>query len=86
MTTCRDGVDVLAAWTDGVLDGGTRAAIERHLAGCARCRGFARSYLATPRIVREATGEALPRGLAARLRRLAGAWARPPRSPRARRP
>jgi anti-sigma factor RsiW len=71
--TCREGVPLLIDYLEGVLGTRVRAALDRHVAGCRRCQGFVRSYVATPRILRTALREPMPRraGLALR-RRLAG--------------
>jgi anti-sigma factor RsiW len=66
--TCRDGVAVLADYVDGALPAGRRRALDAHVAGCRRCQRFVKSYLATPRLVREATGERMPDALRRRLR------------------
>jgi anti-sigma factor RsiW len=74
--TCRDGAERLMEYMDGALDESLRQAIDAHLAGCARCQAFVRSYAAVPAIVREATQvtlgpqgqEALRRALTARHR------------------
>jgi hypothetical protein len=44
-----------------------RAAIEAHVAGCARCETFNASYREAPRIVREATSVEMPADLEASL-------------------
>ena len=53
--TCRDGTEHLMSYVDGVLEETTRRAIDAHLAGCARCVAFVRSYASVPAIVRDAT-------------------------------
>jgi len=67
--TCRRGVERLMDYSEGRLDPAVRHEIDAHLAGCARCRGFARSYVATPRILRRATEAVLPAAVARGLRR-----------------
>lgn len=66
--TCRDGVEKLMDYLEGVLEEPERATIDRHVAGCLRCVAFLESYLATPRIVRAATAAALPADLGTALR------------------
>jgi anti-sigma factor RsiW len=74
--TCRDGTDRLMEYMEGVLDESVRQAIDAHLAGCARCTAFVRSYTAISSIMRTATSvtltpagqDALRRALAARRR------------------
>jgi anti-sigma factor RsiW len=65
---CASGVELLMDYLDGVLPPELRAALDEHVAGCPRCTAFVASYLATPRILREATAVALPADLEASLR------------------
>jgi anti-sigma factor RsiW len=71
--TCRDGVEKLMDYLEGVLGVPERAAIDAHVAGCPRCVAFLESYVETPRIVRTATAAALPAALGASLRRFLAA-------------
>ena len=57
---CLTGVELLMDYLEGVLPADVHAALEAHVAGCARCAAFVASYCATPRILREATAAALP--------------------------
>jgi len=57
---CASGVDLLMEYLEGTLPTTTVAALDAHVAGCARCQAFVASYLATPRILREATDVELP--------------------------
>lgn len=66
---CADGVALLAEYLEGALDPRERARIDAHLAGCARCVAYVRSYCETPRIFREATAAREPAGLEQRLLR-----------------
>ncbi len=75
--TCREGVKVLMDYSEGVLPARRRKRVEAHVGGCARCRGFVRSYLATPRILREATLAPIPARLERRLRRRVAALGNP---------
>lgn len=71
--TCRDGVQHLADYTDGVLDPEVSRTLEAHVAGCARCTAFVRSYTAVPAILRRATSVTLSaEGQQALRRALAG--------------
>jgi anti-sigma factor RsiW len=67
--TCRDAIEVLADYVDGVMPADLAAELERHLAGCDPCR----AYLATYRKARElgaaAARVAMPAEMQARLRR-----------------
>jgi anti-sigma factor RsiW len=71
--TCRDGVEMLMDYLEGILASPEREAIEAHVAGCPRCVAFVESYTGTPRILRAATAEALPADLADSLRRFLAA-------------
>jgi anti-sigma factor RsiW len=53
-------VDLVMDYVEEVLPAAVGAVVDYHLAGCPRCAAFVRSYLETPRIVREATDAALP--------------------------
>ena len=66
--TCLSGVELLMEYLEGVLPADVQAALEAHVAGCARCAAFVASYRETPRILREATAAALPADIEASLR------------------
>lgn len=66
--TCLSGVELLMDYLEGVLPADVQAALEAHVAGCARCIAFVASYRETPRILREATAAALPADIEASLR------------------
>jgi len=65
---CVSGVGLLMEYLDGALPADVRAALDEHVAGCAKCAAFVASYLATLRIVREATAATLPADVEASLR------------------
>ena len=65
---CASGVELLMDFIDGVLPADVSAALEAHVAGCARCTAFVASYQATPRILRDATEVTLPPDIEASLR------------------
>jgi anti-sigma factor RsiW len=65
---CATGVDLLMDYLDGVVPPELRAALDAHVAGCQRCAAFVESYLATPRILRDATATALPADVEASLK------------------
>jgi len=67
--TCRDGAELLMDYLEGVLPAAVRADVDAHLAGCARCVAFVRSYRETPRILRESTALEIPDGLVTSLQR-----------------
>lgn len=55
----------LSAFADGELPGVDRATVERHLAGCARCRATVNAYREWGPALREATATAAARDLSA---------------------
>ena len=57
---CRNGVEHLMDYLEGVVPLDVRRSLDAHVAGCAKCVAFIASYEATPRIVREATSVELP--------------------------
>lgn len=65
---CASGVELLMDYLEGVLPDDARSAFDAHLAGCPRCVAFIASYRETPRILREATGAALPADMQESLR------------------
>ena len=58
--SCETGVELLMDYLEGVVPDDMRTMLESHVAGCAKCAGFIASYLATPRILREATAATMP--------------------------
>ena len=58
--SCKTGVELLMDYLEGVVPDDTRTILESHVAGCPKCTAFVASYLATPRILREATAAAMP--------------------------
>jgi anti-sigma factor RsiW len=65
---CASGVDLLMDFLEGVLSAEVSAALEEHVAGCARCAAFVASYQATPRLLRDATAATLPADVEASLK------------------
>jgi anti-sigma factor RsiW len=65
---CMSGVELLMEYLEGELPADLRQALDDHVAGCDRCAAFVASYLQTPRILRDATGAALPLELEASLK------------------
>jgi hypothetical protein len=78
---CRNGVGQLMDYLEGVVPAHTRAALDEHVAGCAKCLAFIRSNLATPRIVREATTFDVPASLEQSLLACLHKRFPPPRDP-----
>ena len=65
---CLSGVELLMDYLEGVLPPDLHAALEAHVAGCARCVAFVASYRETPRILREATAVKIPDPVEASLK------------------
>jgi len=65
---CVSGVELLMDYLEGVLSAEVRAALDEHVAGCARCAAFVASYCETPRVLQESTAAALPPDVEASLK------------------
>ena len=65
---CASGVALLMDYLEGVLADDVRAALEEHVARCARCVAFIASYRETPRLLRDATDASLPADVQQSLR------------------
>ena len=65
---CVSGVELLMDYLEGVLPAEVRAALDEHVAGCARCAAFVASYCETPRVLRESTAATLPPDVEASLK------------------
>jgi anti-sigma factor RsiW len=65
---CVSGVDLLMDYLEGALAADVRAALDAHVAGCARCVAFIESYRATPRILKQVTSTSLPADVQRSLR------------------
>jgi anti-sigma factor RsiW len=61
--SCRTGVELLMDYLEGVVPEETRKLLDTHVAGCAKCTAFVASYVATPRILRNATAAEMPEEL-----------------------
>ena len=57
--SCQTGVELLMDYLEGMVPDDVRALLESHVAECSRCAAFVESYLATPRILRDATAAAM---------------------------
>ena len=66
--SCQTGVELLMDYLEGVVPDDMRTILEAHVAGCAKCTAFVASYLATPRILRDATTVTLPADIEASLK------------------
>lgn len=71
---CISGVELLMEYMEGTLAPEVRAALDAHVAGCARCVAFIESYQQTPRILREATAREMPADLQESLLAASRAW------------
>jgi anti-sigma factor RsiW len=58
--SCQTGVELLMDYLEGAVTDEMRATLESHVADCAKCTAFVASYLATPRILRDATAASMP--------------------------
>ena len=58
--SCQTGVELLMDYLEGVVPEDLRTILDSHVAGCPKCTAFVASYLATPRILRDATAVAIP--------------------------
>jgi anti-sigma factor RsiW len=58
--SCKTGVEILMDYLEGEVPDDMRALLESHVSGCPKCAAFIASYLATSRILREATAAAMP--------------------------
>ncbi len=55
--TCQEFVALLAEYIDGDLSAQRRSRMDAHLASCARCSAYHRSYAATIKLVNAAGAE-----------------------------
>jgi anti-sigma factor RsiW len=68
--TCHDLIGLLLDYLEATLDEDTVALFERHLADCAPCRAYLRTYERSRRLVGEVGQVAMPVELRDRLREL----------------
>lgn len=67
MTTCKDAIDLLLDYVDGVLPEDVRRRLEQHFGDCSPCEEFLQSYRATPGLCRKALERTMPRSVADKL-------------------
>jgi anti-sigma factor RsiW len=68
--TCRDLIGLLLDYLEATLDEDTVALFERHLADCAPCRAYLRTYDRSRRLVGEVGPVEMPAEVRDRLRDL----------------
>jgi anti-sigma factor RsiW len=68
--TCRDLIGLLLDYLEATLDEDTVALFERHLADCAPCRAYLRTYDRSRRLVGDVSRVEMPREMRDRLRDL----------------
>ena len=68
--TCRDLIGLLLDYLEATLDEDTVALFERHLADCAACRAYLRTYDRSRRLVGEVGRVEMPAEMRDRLRDL----------------
>jgi anti-sigma factor RsiW len=66
--TCREVIGILDDYLESMLTPEVCDALERHLAGCAPCVAYLRTYRATKAMAAEAAHAPMPEELKARLR------------------
>ncbi len=66
--TCQEAIDLLVDYLDRTLGKRLLAELERHLADCAPCRAYLRTYRRTRDLTARAVPEDMPPELRARLR------------------
>jgi anti-sigma factor RsiW len=68
--TCRDVIALLLDYLEATLDDDTVAQFERHLADCAPCRAYLRTYDRSRKLASEVNRVEMPAELRDRLREL----------------
>ena len=58
--SCQSGVELLMDYLEGVVPEDLRTILDSHVTGCPKCTAFVASYLAMPRILRDATAATMP--------------------------
>lgn len=64
MHTCKEAIELLAAYLDGELPPGQKQALEEHLGACAPCVDFVATYRQTPGLCKKALEAKMPKDLA----------------------
>lgn len=69
---CRECVELIGDYVDGLLPPEQSAELERHLSLCMPCITFVRTYKATSRLAREKLNQDMPEELVASLHNFLG--------------
>ena len=64
---CKQCIDLLVDYVDGVLDTDLRAKLDGHLHDCGACEEFLESYRATTTLCKKALAREMPDSLANKL-------------------
>jgi anti-sigma factor (TIGR02949 family) len=67
MYNCEDTINLLLSYLDGEMPPEEAKRLKEHLAGCAPCIDFLRTYRATPGLCRRALQQRMPPEVSARL-------------------
>ena len=67
--TCRDAIDVLDDYIDGVMTAELAAELERHLVGCEPCRAYLATYRKARVLGAAVARVEIPEEMRVRLRR-----------------
>lgn len=67
MYNCKDSISLLQDFLDGELSPEDTRHLKEHLAGCAPCVDFLRTYRATPGLCRRALEARMPQEVADKL-------------------
>lgn len=65
--TCRESIELLMDYLEGLLPPDEKAALDAHFAACKPCLDFLRSYQRTPRLLRKAMAVDIPPAVSERL-------------------
>jgi anti-sigma factor RsiW len=73
---CRELVELVTAYLEGVIDAAERARFDAHLVGCRGCRAYLQQMRATIRTLGTLSEESLPPGAEQALLRVFRDWNR----------
>jgi predicted anti-sigma-YlaC factor YlaD len=72
--TCRQVVELMTDYLEGVLSSADRARFEEHIAGCDGCRAYLAQLATTRRVLRKLADETVPPDLQAELLKTFKNW------------